>query len=169
MTRYGFSQRQRARREARTLSSPHNPSEVPSPWWAPLVKLRRLKLRLFHRFRPRCSNSNSSNEPNVLNDSVGAGEAGGQERVPEDDQNLQSIISSTQNNGLMSNGNNNTFHRSASPASPMLNDLFKAENTENTTNADIVLAGDDTAKSRIDRNGRKSSVSTLFKYFQISQ
>ncbi|KAF7880559.1 uncharacterized protein EAF02_007405 [Botrytis sinoallii] len=154
MTRYGFSQRQRARKEARTLSNPHNPIKVPSPWWAPLVQLRRLKLSWFHRFRPKCSNSISSNEPNVPNESVGADESGGQERIAEDDQNLQSMISSSQNDGLASDDNNNTSSRSASPVSPTLIDLFKADNI---TNAHGILAGENTAKSRDDQDARQSS------------
>ncbi|TGO59743.1 hypothetical protein BCON_0041g00070 [Botryotinia convoluta] len=154
MTRYGFSQRQRARKEARTLSNPHSPSEVPSPWWAPLVQLRRLKFSWFHRFRPRCSNSISSNESNVPNESVSADESGAQERVTEDDQNLQSMINSSQNNDLASDDNNNISSRSASPVSPTLNDMFKVENT---MIADGILAGENTAKSKDDQDVRQSS------------
>ncbi|TGO43309.1 hypothetical protein BHYA_0002g01140 [Botrytis hyacinthi] len=125
MTRYGFSQRQRARKEARTLSNTHSPSEIPSP----------------------------CNEPNVPNESTGADEAGRRERVTEDDQNSQSMIRSTQNNGLASDDNNNRLYRSVSPSSQTLNDLFKAENTRN---ANIFLAGDNIAKSERDQDGRQS-------------
>ncbi|KAF7942825.1 uncharacterized protein EAE97_006279 [Botrytis byssoidea] len=140
MTRYGFSQRHRARKEARTLSNPHSPSELPSPWWAPLVKLRRLKL---------------SNETNVPNESFGANEVGGQERVTTDAQNLPSMISSTQNNGLASDDNNNRLCRSVSPASPKtVNDPLEAENTRYSN---VILAGDNTAKPKCDKDGQKSS------------
>ncbi|KAF5876192.1 uncharacterized protein Bfra_002594 [Botrytis fragariae] len=126
MTRYGFSQRQRARKEARTLSNLHSPNEVQSP----------------------------CNESNVPSESVGVDESGGQNRVTEDDQNLQSIINSSQNNGLASDDNNNILSRSASPVSPTLNDLFKVENT---TNADGILAGENTAKSKNNQDARQSS------------
>ncbi|TGO69933.1 hypothetical protein BOTNAR_0005g00150 [Botryotinia narcissicola] len=140
MTRYGFSQRHRARKEARKLSNPHSSSELPSSWWAPLVKLRRLKL---------------SNEPNVPNEPVGANEVGGQERVTTGAQNLPSMISSTQNNGLASVDNNNRICRSGSPASPKtINDPSKAESNKNSNG---ILAGDNTAKSKCDQDGRKSS------------
>ncbi|KAF7884870.1 hypothetical protein EAF00_010688 [Botryotinia globosa] len=140
MTRYGFSQRHRARKEARTLSNPHSPSELPSPWWAPLVKLRRLKL---------------SNEPNVSNESVGANEAGRQERVTADDQNLPLMISSTRNNGLAFDDNNNRLCRFALPASPTT--VNNASKTENSRNSNGFLAEDNTAKSICDQDGRQSS------------
>ncbi|TGO22538.1 hypothetical protein BPAE_0164g00250 [Botrytis paeoniae] len=64
------------------------------------------------------------------------------------------MINSSQNNGLASGDNNNISFFSASPVSPTLNDLFSAENT---TNADGILAGENTAKSKDDQNVRQRS------------
>ncbi|TEY81819.1 hypothetical protein BOTCAL_0031g00110 [Botryotinia calthae] len=153
MTRYGFIRHQHVRKEARALPHSYSPNEVPSPWWAPLVMLKRLKLKWFHRFRPRRSNSVSSNEPNVPSEYIGADESGGQEKVIEGDQNSQSTISSSQSRDLASNYDNNTLNRSTSIVSPTSDDLFKIENT---TNVGGILAGDNTEKSKNDPGVRQS-------------
>ncbi|KAF7959878.1 hypothetical protein EAE96_001481 [Botrytis aclada] len=126
MTRYGFSNRQRARKEARTLPHPHSTNEVPSP----------------------------CNEPNVPNESAGADESGGKKRVAEDDRSLKSMINSIRNDDLPSDDNNNVSSRSASPVRSSLSDLSK---DGNTTNADGILAEDDTTKSKDDPDVRQSS------------
>ncbi|KAF7899202.1 uncharacterized protein EAF01_008415 [Botrytis porri] len=143
MTRYGFSQRHRARIEARTLPHPHSPNEVPSPWWAPLLQLRRLKFSWFHRFRWGYSNSISSNEQNMPNESAGADESGGQGRATEDDQNLESMINNAHNDRQASDLINNISSRTASPVT--------------TTNADVILAGGNAAKSKDNPDVRQSS------------
>lgn len=160
MSRYGFIRRQHARKEAHALPHSYSPNEVPSPWWAPLVMLKRLKLKWFRRFRPRSSNSISSNESNVPNESRG------QKREIEDDQNLQSTISSSKSYDLSSDDDNNTLNHSNSIVSPTTDGRFK---TENTTNADGILAGDNTENSKNDPHVRQSLVSTIFKHFHIAQ
>ncbi|TGO89232.1 hypothetical protein BPOR_0119g00190 [Botrytis porri] len=115
MTRYGFSQRHRARIEARTLPHPHSPNEVPSP----------------------------CNEQNMPNESAGADESGGQGRATEDDQNLESMINNAHNDRQASDLINNISSRTASPVT--------------TTNADVILAGGNAAKSKDNPDVRQSS------------
>ncbi|KAM0143014.1 hypothetical protein ACHAO1_000848 [Botrytis cinerea] len=147
MSRYGFIRRQHVPKEDRALPHSYSPNEVPSPWWAPLVILKRLELKWFRRFFPRRSNSISSNEPNVPN------ESGGQERAIEDNLNLQSTISTGQSYDLSSDDDNNTLNHSNSIVSPTSDGLFK---TENATSAGGILAGDNTENSNNDPHVRQS-------------